>query len=429
MYRLYSVLLGLAALGYLPVFLWRKVWRAGHPLNLSGRFGFVPLTPGPERFWVHAVSVGEVMAAVPLVRALRARWPATEIAVSTVTATGAAVARTRLPEAAATFTFPIDLHGPTRRTVARVRPRCFIALETEIWPNLLHALADAGIPAVLANGRISDRSFRRYARVRALFRRVLAEVTLFLMQSDEDARRIVSLGAPTERVLVTGNLKMEAPTGASGAARDWRGLLGFQPSDRVWIAGSTHPGEEGPVLEAFVAVRARVPSLKLILAPRHPERVEEVEALARAQGLEPVRRSRLGTRPAEALVLLDTIGELAELYQVGDVIFVGGSLVPAGGHNVIEPAREGKAVLFGPHMTNFRDAAALLLEARGAVQLPGAAALAPTVLGLVEDAAARGSLGEAARGAVTAHQGACRRTVEAIARVLRDTDRGNAATL
>jgi len=176
-------------------------------------------------------------------------------------------------------------------------------------------------------------------------------------------------------------------------------------------------------------VRARVPSLKLILAPRHPERVDEVEALARARGLDPVRRSRLGTRPAEALVLLDTIGELAELYRVGDVIFVGGSLVPAGGHNVIEPAREGKAILFGPHMTNFRDAAALLLEARGAVQLPGAAALAPTVLGLVEDAAARGSLGEAARGAVTAHQGACRRTVEAIARVLRDTDRGNAATL
>lgn len=424
MYRLYSVALGLAALGYLPVFLWRKVWRAGHPLNLSGRFGFVPLAPGPERFWVHAVSVGEVMAAVPLVRALRAGWPATEIAVSTVTATGAAMARTRLPEAAATFTFPIDLRGPTRRTVARVRPRCFIALETEIWPNLLHALADAGIPAVLANGRISDRSFRRYTRVRALFGRVLAEVTLFLMQSDEDARRIVSLGAPADRVLVTGNLKMEHPTGASGPARDWKGLLGLQPSDRVWIAGSTHPGEEGPVLDAFVAVRARVPSLKLILAPRHPERVDEVEALARARGLDPVRRSRLGTRPAEALVLLDTIGELAELYRVGDVIFVGGSLVPAGGHNVIEPAREGKAVLFGPHMTNFRDAAALLLAARGAVELPGAAALAPTVLGLVEDAAARGSLGEAARGAVTAHQGACRRTVEAIARVLRDTDRG-----
>jgi 3-deoxy-D-manno-octulosonic-acid transferase len=417
-HRVYSLALGLAALGYLPVFLWRKVWRAGHPLNLTQRLGFVPIAPGPERFWVHAVSVGEVMAALPLVRELRTRWPDAEIALSTVTATGASVARARLPEVGATFTLPLDLHGATRRAVARVRPRCFIALETEIWPNLLHALALAGIPSILANGRISDRSFGRYGRVRALFRRVLAEVTLFLMQSDEDARRIVSLGAPAERVVVTGNLKMEPPPAASGRSRDWADLLGLRPADRVLIAGSTHPGEEGPILDAFVTLSARLPSLRLVVAPRHPERAGEVEVLAQARGLEAVRRSQLGQRPAGRVTLLDTVGELAELYRVGDVIFVGGSLVPIGGHNVIEPAREGKAIVFGPHMTNFRDAAALLLAAGGAVQLDGSAALAPAVMGLLEDATARATLGEAARRAVQAHQGACQRTVEAIARVV-----------
>jgi 3-deoxy-D-manno-octulosonic-acid transferase len=323
-----------------------------------------------------------------------------------------------LPEVSAAFTFPLDLQGAMRRAVARVRPRCFIALETEIWPNLLHTLAGAGIPAILANGRISDRSFGRYGRVRPLFRRVLAEVTLFLMQSDEDARRIVSLGAPPERVAVTGNLKMEPPPATGVGSRDWARLLGLGPADRVLIAGSTHPGEEGPVLDAFAALSARLPLLRLVIAPRHPERAGEVEALAQARGLEAVRRSQLNQRPAGRVVLLDTVGELAELYRVGDVIFVGGSLVPIGGHNVIEPAREGKAIVFGPHMTNFRDAAALLLAAGGAIQLAGSAALAPAARELLEDAAARTRIGEAARRAVQAHQGACQRTVDAIERVV-----------
>ncbi|MBI2468225.1 MAG: 3-deoxy-D-manno-octulosonic acid transferase, partial [Candidatus Rokubacteria bacterium] len=191
MYRLYSAAIALLALLYLPVFLVRKVWRAGYPLALRDRLGFVPVAPGPERFWVHAVSVGEVMAAVPLVHALRQRWPAVEVVVSTVTGTGAQVARARLPEAAVAFTFPVDLAGATRRAVRRVRPRCFIALDTELWPNLLRALAQAGVPAVLVDGRISDRSFGRYRRVRGLFRRVLENVALFAMQSEEDARRII----------------------------------------------------------------------------------------------------------------------------------------------------------------------------------------------------------------------------------------------
>ena len=417
MYLLYSVVLALLTFAYLPAFLVRKVWRGGYPLALRERLGFVPLAPGPARLWVHAVSVGEVMAAVPLVQALRRRWPDVEVVVSTVTATGAHVARSRLPDAAAAFVFPLDFGSATRRAVRRVRPRGFIALETEIWPNLLRALAAAGVPAILANGRISDRSFRRYHRVRGLFRRVLDHVSLFAMQSDEDARRIIALGARPDRVVVTGNLKMEVPGGEAGAAELWRRLLHLGAA-RVWIAGSTHRGEEGPILDALLELRRSGEPLCLILAPRHPERVDEVEALGRARGLGPVRRSRQAPGPTPDVILLDTVGELAALYAVADVIFVGGSLVPVGGHNVIEPALHAKPVVFGPHMANFRDAAALLLGAGGAVQVPEAGRLAPTLRALLDDPEARRRLGEAAWTAVRAHQGACERTLDALSGVL-----------
>jgi 3-deoxy-D-manno-octulosonic-acid transferase len=266
---------------------------------------------------------------------------------------------------------------------------------------------------VLANGRISDRSFRRYLRVRGLFRRVLEQVALFAMQSDEDARRIIAMGAPPERVVVTGNLKMEAPHGEVGADRLWRRLLhlGDEP---VWIAGSTHRGEEAAVLDAFLELRRAGERLCLILAPRHPERIDEVEALARGRGLQPVRRSRIAPGGAGGVVLLDTVGELAALYAVADVIFMGGSLVPIGGHNVIEPALHAKPIVFGPHMGNFREAARLLLQAGAAVQVRDASALVPALRTLLVDADARRRVGEAAWTAVRAHQGACERTLEAL---------------
>jgi 3-deoxy-D-manno-octulosonic-acid transferase len=420
MYRLYSVILTLLALGYLPLFLVRKVWGAGYPLALRERFGFVRVPPPPlsnGRFWVHAVSVGEVMAAVPLVQALSARWPAADVVVSTVTATGEHVARARFGEAAATVTFPLDFRGAVRRAVRRVQPACFIALETELWPNLLRALRQARVPAVLANGRISDRSYRRYRLVRRLFRRVLGDIALFCMQSEEDARRIISLGAPPERVLVTGNLKMEAPSGDAGAEQLWRRLLHLG-SAPVVVAGSTHRGEESIVLDAFLAVRPAADGLRLVLAPRHPERLDEVEGLARARGLSVVRRSRVNPGHGAPVVLLDTMGELASLYAIADVIFVGGSLVPIGGHNVVEPALHAKAVVFGPHMANFRDAAALLLRADAAVQVADETALAATLGRLLADAPARQALGRAAWNAVRAHQGACVRTVAALERLL-----------
>jgi 3-deoxy-D-manno-octulosonic-acid transferase len=425
MYRLYSLVLALLALGYLPLFLVRKVWGAGYPVALRERLGFSKVPPAPlpgSRFWVHAVSVGEVMAAVPLVQALRVRWPAADVVVSTVTATGEQVARARLADTSM-LTFPLDFAGAVRRTVERVRPACFIALETELWPNLLRALRQAGVPAVLANGRISDRSYRRYQLVRGLFRRVLDDVTLFCMQSEEDARRIISLGARPERVLVTGNLKMEAPAGDAGAERLWRRLLHLGDAP-VLVAGSTHRGEEAIVLDAFQAARAGTDGLRLVLAPRHPERLDEVEGLVRARGLTVVRRSRVGGGSVSEVIIVDTMGELASLYAVADVIFVGGSLVPIGGHNVVEPALHAKPVLFGPHMTNFRDAAALLLRADAAVQVGDGSELAAALAKLLADAAARQSVGRAAWSAVRAHQGACVRTIAALEGVLARPARG-----
>jgi 3-deoxy-D-manno-octulosonic-acid transferase len=290
-----------------------------------------------------------------------------------------------------------------------------------LWPNFLRNLAAAGIPAVVANGRISDRSFTRYERVRPLFRRVLAQVTLFAMQSEEDARRILALGAPPQRVIVTGNLKMELAATDAGAERLWRRLLHLE-TERVWVAGSTHRGEEGPILDGFVTLRGSVGPLCLVVAPRHPERVDEVEGLARARGLVPVRRSRIRAGDSRGLILLDTVGELAALYGVADVIFVGGSLVPAGGHNVIEPALHAKPVIFGPHMTNFREAAALLLRGGGGIQVADSSMLVGTVERLLGDPTLRREMGAAAWTAVRGHQGACQRTIEALERILPDLD-------
>jgi 3-deoxy-D-manno-octulosonic-acid transferase len=420
MYLLYSLVLALLALGYLPLFLVRKVWGAGYPVALRERLGFVRVPPPPlpkARFWVHAVSVGEVMAAVPLVQALRLRWPAADVVVSTVTATGDQVARARLPEAAATFTFPLDFPGAARRAVRRVDPAAFIALETEIWPNLLRALRRAGVPAVLVNGRISDRSYRRYRLVRGLFRRVLEDVALFCMQSEEDARRIISLGARPERVLVTGNLKMETPLSHAGTAEIWRRLLHLGQAPVV-VAGSTHRGEEAVVLDAYRAVRRDADGLRLVLAPRHPERLDEVEGLVRSRDLGVVRRSRVSPGDTPDVILVDTMGELASLYAVADVIYVGGSLVPIGGHNVVEPALHAKPVIFGPHMTNFREAASLLLRADAAIQVGSGSELTAVLARLLADAPARQALGQAAWSAVRTHQGACVRTVAAIERML-----------
>ena len=416
MYALYSVLLRLGLLAYMPVFLARRR-RAGYGHDLAQRFGRLgDGLPTEPRCWVHAVSVGESAAAVPLVEAIHRRWPELGIVVSTITPTGARIVRDRLAGTAVHRYFPLDLPGPVRRALDAARPRFFIAIETELWPNFLRALARRRIPSMIANGRISDRSFRRYLRVRWLMRRVLADVSVFAMQSEEDARRILALGAPPSRVVVTGNLKSDLVPEAEPVDAAWRERLGLGATDRLWIAGSTHRGEETIVLDVFLRARARCPGLGLLLAPRHPERAGEVEDLVRKRGLVPVRRSRVpdGHAPG-AVVILDTVGELAALYGVAEVVFVGGSLVPIGGHNVLEPAMRGKPVLYGPHTSNFREGAERLQRSGGGIVVKDGLELERELSLLLEDPDLARRTGDAARAAFAGRQGAVHATLELIA--------------
>lgn len=420
MYRVYTAAAFVAlATGYAPAALARRLTR-GVPFNLRERLGHVPdgLPPG-RCAWLHAVSVGEAIAASPIVDGLRRLYPDLPLVITTVTETGARIVRDRYAGVAIHRFFPLDLPGAVRRAVDAIDPAFLICMETELWPNMLRCLGGRGIPVMIANGRLSDRSFPRYRLARRFLRPVLDDVRVFAMQSDQDARRIIALGASPERVFVTGNMKTEATADPPGVVDLWRRLLGLRSGQRVWVAGSTHPGEEDAVLDAHLAARRRTADLLLILAPRHPERVPDVLELVRRRGLSAVRRSQLPRDLAKAaVVLLDTVGELAQLYSIADVVFVGGSLVPAGGHNMLEPAIRRKPVLFGPHTENFRDAAALLLEGGGARRVADARELARDVHALLEDGTLRVQLGDAAYDAMAARHGAVRETLDLIARFL-----------
>jgi len=371
------------------------------------------------------VSVGEAATAVPLVEAITRRWPQLGIVMTTVTPTGARIVADRLAGRAVHRYFPIDLPGPVRRALDAVNPRFFLCMETELWPNLLRALAARGVPSMIANGRISDRSFRRYRLVRFFTARMLTHVRVLAMQSEEDARRIIALGARPERVVVTGNIKSDLIPPEGGGDALWQRLLGLDEGEPVWVAGSTHRGEEAIVLDVYLRLRARVPTLTLVLAPRHPERVAEVERLVRERRLQPVRRSGLPKSQARgAVIIVDTVGELAQIYRVASVVFVGGSLAPTGGHNMLEPALLRKPVLFGPHTTNFRESAELLLEVGGALVVHDGAELEAHMAALLVDAERCRLMGEAAFKAVAGRRGAIKHTLELVERYLMDGDRG-----
>jgi 3-deoxy-D-manno-octulosonic-acid transferase len=420
----YTAALAALAGTYAPIALARRVTR-GVPLNLRARLGYGLGAPAAIRHgWIHAVSVGEAIAAAPLVEGLRRMYPDLPLVVSTVTDTGARVVRERFAGLATHRFFPLDLPGAVRRVTAAVDPAFLICVETELWPNTLAHLAGRAVPVMIANGRISDRSFGRYRLVRNFMRRVLDDINVLAMQSNEDARRIIALGAAPERVFVTGNLKHEPVVDLPGVADLWRRLLGLTQGQRVWIAGSTHRGEDEAVLEAHAQARRAAPGLTLVLAPRHPERVPDVVALVTARGWPAVRRSELGgTLPRDAVIVLDTVGELAQLYAIADVVFVGGSLVPTGGHNMLEPALRGRPVLFGPHTHNFREAAALVVDGGGALVVHDAAELVAELGRLVADPDLAAKMGRAAYDAVASRNGAVRETLDLIARFLAPADK------
>ncbi len=418
---LYSACLGAFLLGLAPSVLWQMLTRGKYRRGIRERLGgAAPWHGAAAPLWLHAVSVGEVMAAAPLARLLVGRHPDVPLLASTTTETGRAVAEQRIPAARFVF-FPLDFGWSVRRALRALRPRAVLLTETELWPNFLAACATAGIPAVVVNGRISPRSFPRYRLIRPWFRLVLRDVRLFCMQSAADAERILALGAPTERVTVTGNLKYDLPALEQAMDRDAiRAGLALPAACRLVVAGSIHRGEDEPVLEAYRAAAASRPELCLLLAPRHPERLDEVERAAARAGVACVRRSRLpgdAPRPGGA-ILLDTMGELARLYSVASVVFVGGSLIPHGGQNILEPAAYGRPVLHGPHMGNFAEMRDLFQAARAAVEVADGRSLSKALQALLDDPAEADRMGRAGRAIVEAQRGATARTADLVGALL-----------
>jgi 3-deoxy-D-manno-octulosonic-acid transferase len=426
-YLLYSLAIVLFFVVVSPYFVYQALRYRKYVGSLPQRLGVLPVSlnlDGDESIWIHAVSVGEALTARALVDELRTRYPRLRLFMSTTTMTGQQIARSNLQHIDAVFFFPFDLGVIVRRTLRIVRPRLFIMMETELWPNLLRACHARGVRTVLVNGRISSRSYPRYRLARPVFRRVLRHLDLACMQSEESARRLVDIGIDPARVVMTGSLKFDSlETPASIAARGRQRVLRFfrVREDRpVVIAASTLKEEEAPVLAAFERVQRQRPDALLIIAPRKPERFGEVEALAAAAGFTVARRTELpvDAEPRTDVVVLDTIGELATLYQVATAVFVGGSLVDAGGHNILEPAVFGKPILFGPHMQNFAEIARAFLENGAAEQVTSEAELTAALTGLLSDSVRRARLGAAARALVEANRGAKDRTLEAIAALL-----------
>src|SRR5947207_2493461 len=400
MYLAYSLLTLLAFVVASPYFVYQAIRYKKYIGSLRQRLGYLPISfnvDGEESIWIHAVSVGEALTARALAEDLKARYPRLRLFLSPTTMAGQEVAKRNLRHVDAVFYFPFDWAFIVRRTLDIVRPRVFIMMETEIWPNLLRLCRKRGVKTVMINGRISSRSYPRYRLVRPFFRRVLADIDRFCMQSEESARRLIDLGADASRVTVTGSLKFDSLHLPAPASHGKPRLLRFfriSPSRAVIVAGSTFRGEEAVVLRAFTRVKATMPSAVAIIAPRQPERFGEVERLSREAGFVTTRRSELpiDAEPRADVVVLDSIGELAQIYQLATAVFVGGSLVDHGGHNILEPAIYGKPIVFGPYMQNFKEIAEEFLANGAAVQVASDRDLESELLNLVTDSVRRARL-------------------------------------
>jgi 3-deoxy-D-manno-octulosonic-acid transferase len=406
---LYSLLMYLAAPLFSVVLLFRGLRDRSYWQNFTERFGGGAELEKPC-IWVHAVSVGEVQAAAALVNTLRERYPDIPIVVTTFTPTGAGRARALFKDRAQVRYLPFDLPGSVRRFLKKIRPRIAVIFETELWPNLYHECGRRRVPLVLASARLSARSVGRYRRLGALFRETLAQGVVVAAQGEADANRFRSLGSDPSNTHVTGNLKFDfsVPADITERGRVMRDY--YAPGRQVWVAGSTHGGgEEDALIEAQKIVRNRIPNALLVMAPRHPNRFGEVAAQLVSRGIRFIRRSQTPAAGAigEAdVMLLDSLGELLDFYAAGDVAFVGGSLVPIGGHNLLEPAALGMPILTGPHNSNSAEAARLLI-AKGAVQVAeNPQDLAEKVIALLKDPEGRARMGQEGRAFVEANRGA-----------------------
>ncbi len=442
MYALYSLLTAAGMLLLTPYFLIRGLIHGKYLSNLPERLGwrFPPelrarefLGTREKSIWIHAVSVGEVLAVLPLAQKLKKRLPQRRLVISTTTVTGQKLARERMAFADAVFYFPLDWRGPVRRALAAAGAKAVIIVETEIWPNFLRECRRAEVPVIFVNGRISERSFRGYSRALAysadaltgFLKRVLSDATLFLMQSEEDAARLIALGAASERVVVAGNIKYDLAEPGESALSAWlEAELSRSNRGPVIVAGSVLANEEVPVLRAFAEVESEYPRALLILAPRKPEQFDTAAALIAESGRKLLRRRGLtlnGAGSAELaepgnVFLLDSIGELAGLYRLADTVFVGGSLVPGGGHNILEPAAFGKVPIYGPSMENFREISGKFLAAGAAIQVKNWEDLGAAWRGILAEPERASRMGASARELVARNRGATERVLGQIER-------------
>ncbi|HVK11333.1 MAG TPA: 3-deoxy-D-manno-octulosonic acid transferase [Gemmataceae bacterium] len=422
---LLDLLYGLAILVLSPWLLLRSIRTGRYRRNSAAKLWGISQVAVPRDgavAWFHGVSVGEVHLLRQIVRGFRERHPAWCVVVSSTTETGLAEAAKHFPDLTV-IPYPFDFSWAVRRTLRAVRPSLIVLAESELWPNFLRAAERARVPVVVVNGRMSPRSARRFARLAKLARRLLFDrVTVFAMQSEAYAANLRSLGVAADRVRVTGSVKYDGVYGEKDnpKTRDLRTLLGIEPTDLVWVAGSTHDPEERIALTAYANLKRQYPALKLVLVPRAPERFDEVAGLIAATGLPFARRSQQNKESrGAAVILIDTLGELGAAWGLATVGFTGGSLNDKrGGQSMIEPAGFGAPVLFGPHTWNFKDAVAGLLDCGGALRVADSAELEREVGRLLADPTLRDRIGSAARAFVQSQQGATKRTLDVLDQVM-----------
>ena len=427
-YLLYDLILCLSAVILVPYYLIRGLRYGKTRRGIRERLGsypkgFVDALRGRSVIWVHAVSVGETRAVAPLLHAIRVRYPDSVLLLSHVTETGREVAL-KLDGVDHCIFFPFDLSWVVRRVLRRIRPAVIVLMETELWPNFVRAARLQQIPVIVANGRISDRSLPRYRMAGTLLKPVLAGISAFCMQTAQDARRIRLLGAVPEQIMVSGNLKFDMPEPEVATVPRAELLREFRlPDDSlVWVAGSTHAGEEQLVVEVYRQLLATHPRIVLILVPRQPARARQVgEELAKT-GLNYCLRTTLNAETpslsAGEVLLVDTVGEMLTFYAMADVVFVGGSLVPVGGHNILEAALLGKPVVYGPHMQNFKEIANLIRRAQGGLAVVDRDDLYHQLRLLIENPAERQRLGENGHNLLMQNRGATERTLDIVARYM-----------
>ncbi|MCY4514189.1 MAG: 3-deoxy-D-manno-octulosonic acid transferase [Candidatus Tectomicrobia bacterium] len=421
MFVLYTLALIGAGFAALPNLLWRCLHGATYLQDFSERFGVHPSEPArlDGCLWFHAASVGEVQGLHPIIAALHDRFPSRPVVLSTFTPSGKAMAQALVPQAGRIFLLPFDLPWIVAKIVRRLRPSALIVQETELWPNLFRCLGQLQVPIVLVNGRISSRSLGRYALIRPFTRQVLGNVSLVLAQSDSSAQRFQCLGVPAGKIRTVGNTNIDRALEQAQSVPP-HPMAPSLAGRRVLVAGSTHEGEEAILVSVLRRLREQFPDLCLILAPRHLERVESIVRQVRATGLSVLQRSQYSgeneVRPD--VIVLDTLGELVSLYKLCTVAFVGGSLVPVGGHNILEPVMFGKPLLFGPHMHHFPELAQLLSNAAGAIQVRNEVELLAQAAHLLTNPSKGDDMGRRGRDALDRNSGALQRTYKELAAVL-----------